>query len=138
MRARSANAAAPTESKISYAAAELIAGVAPAPLAAQALAVDQMGAGQIHPQAGTAEAVDRLTVQGARRPAPSLSSARERASAPSTQSVPQARAVPESRCSGADRGLWYRTAHRRLNQLDQRPAGEPDRSRVLARPLRRG
>src|ERR1700685_1209193 len=44
-------------------AAELIAGVAPAPLAAQPLAVDQAGAGEINPQAGTAEAVDRLAVE---------------------------------------------------------------------------
>ena len=44
-------------------AAELIAGVTPAPLAAQPLAVEQVGAGQIHPQAGAAEAVDRLAVE---------------------------------------------------------------------------
>src|ERR1700677_872377 len=37
-------------------AAELIAGVAPALLAAQPLTVDQVSAGEIHPQAGTAEA----------------------------------------------------------------------------------
>src|SRR5580700_10473587 len=44
-------------------AAELIASVALAPLAAQPLAVDQAGAGQVHPQPGTAETVDRLTVE---------------------------------------------------------------------------
>ena len=44
-------------------AAELIAGVTPAPLAAQPLAVEQVGAGQVHPQAGAAEAVDRLAVE---------------------------------------------------------------------------
>src|SRR5580693_6441932 len=44
-------------------AGELIAGVPSAPLAAQPLAVDQAGAGQVHPQAGPAEAVDRLAIQ---------------------------------------------------------------------------
>jgi hypothetical protein len=89
-------------------AAELIAGVAPAPLAALPLAVDQVGAGQVHPQPGTAEAVDRLAVQVA----PSLTSARERASAPSIQSVPQARAMPQSRCRApaARSGTPLRTA----------------------------
>src|SRR6266851_2128359 len=47
-------------------AAELIAGVTPAPLAAQPLAVQQAGAGQVHPQPGTAEAVDRLAVEAFR------------------------------------------------------------------------
>jgi hypothetical protein len=40
-------------------AAELLAGVTPAPLAAQPLAVDQMSAAQVHPHPGTAQAVDR-------------------------------------------------------------------------------
>src|SRR5580704_19781185 len=44
-------------------AGELVAGVAPAPLAAQPLAVEKAGAGQVHPQASAAEAVDRLAVQ---------------------------------------------------------------------------
>jgi hypothetical protein len=40
-------------------AAELLAGVTPAPLAAQPLAIQQAGACQVQPQAGTAQAVDR-------------------------------------------------------------------------------
>ena len=43
--------------------AELIAGVTSAPLAAQPLTVQEAGAGQIHPQAGAAQAVDRLAVE---------------------------------------------------------------------------
>ena len=69
MRARSANAAAPTSEDL-VRAAQLVAGVEAAPLAAQPLAVDQAGAGQVHPQAGTAEAIDRLVVQVLGRCAP--------------------------------------------------------------------
>ena len=49
-------------------AAELIAGITFAPLAAQPLAVDQVGADEIHRQAGAAEAVDRLAVEVLGRP----------------------------------------------------------------------
>src|ERR1700733_6932745 len=42
--------------------AQLLAGVAAAALAAQPFAVEQVGAGQLHAQAGAAEAVNRLPV----------------------------------------------------------------------------
>src|SRR2546421_100247 len=42
---------------------ELIAAVTSAPLAAQPFAVQQVGAGQVHPQAGAAQTVDRLAVE---------------------------------------------------------------------------
>src|SRR4029077_939764 len=39
---------------------------------------------------------------------------------------------------GGSRALGYCAAHRRLNQLDERPVGELHGGGVLARPLRRG
>jgi hypothetical protein len=39
---------------------------------------------------------------------------------------------------GAGRALGHRAAHRRLDELDEHPAGELRRRGVLARPLRRG
>src|SRR3984957_14182305 len=44
-------------------AAELVAGVTSAPLAAQPLSVNQAGAGAVNPQPGMAQAVDRLAVE---------------------------------------------------------------------------
>ena len=72
--------------------AQLLAGVHPAALAAQPLAVQQVRAGQVtttrvRPRRSIASAVERSAAS------PSLSSARERASMPSAQSVPAARCL---------------------------------------------
>ena len=68
---------------------------------------------------------------------PSLSSARDRARTPSAQSVPLAR-VRSSSCRRARRGdLAGVAAGARLDQLDERPAEEPE-ILVLARALRGG
>src|SRR5580658_2269640 len=118
-------------------AAELIAGVAPAPLAAQPLAVQEAGASQIHPQASAAEAVDRLAVVALggvpvadQRPRAGLGTQRPVGPAGAGQA-----GEPLQR---AGRALGYPAAHRRLHQLDKSPVREPDRWGVLAGPLRRG
>ena len=117
--------------------AELVAGVTPAPLAAQPLAVEQVGAGQLHAQAGTAEAVDRLPVE-ASASSPSLTSARERASTPSAQSVPLARAVSGEPLRGRRPRARVPRCAPPPRSARRGPGGEPQRMRVLARLLRRG
>ncbi len=57
--------------------------------------------------------------------APSLSSARDRASTPSAQSVPAARVRSSSGCSAAAADLAGTASGARLDQLDQCPAEEP-------------
>ena len=57
--------------------AQLLARVDAPALAAQPLAVEQVRAGELRPQPGAAEPLDRLAVEAARPPSPSLSSARD-------------------------------------------------------------
>ena len=77
--------------------AKLIAGITPAALAAEPLAVEQADTGLLNAQAAASEAVDRLPVKIFRRLDLGVSRARERASVPSAQSVLAARVVSASR-----------------------------------------
>src|SRR5580693_7922700 len=116
---------------------ELVAGVTAAPLAAQPLAVEQAGAGQIPPQASAAEAVDRLTVQVLGGLA--VADQRPRAGLGTKHPVgPAGTGDAGEPLKGAGRAPGYPAAHRRLDELDKLDAGELHRRRVLARPLRRG
>src|SRR5580693_81479 len=118
-------------------AAELIAGVTPAPLAAQPLAVEQVGAPQFHPQASAAEAVDCLAVEVLGGCA--VADQGSRAGLGAKRPVGPAGAGDAGEpLEGAGRALGYRAARRRLDELDERPARELPRRGVLARPLRRG
>src|SRR5580693_813510 len=118
-------------------AGELIAGVTPAPLAAQPLAVDQVGAPQFHPQAGAAETVDRLTVEVLGVLA--VADQRPRAGLDTKHPVGLAGAgYIREPLHGAGRTLRHPAVHRRLDQLDERPAGELNRRGILTPPLRRG
>jgi hypothetical protein len=116
-------------------AGELVAGVAPAALAAQPLAVDQVGAPQFHALANTAEAVDRLTVQAFSILA--VAGQRPRAGLDTERPVGPAGAGDAGQpLQGAGRARGYAAARRRLDHLGERPVGVVRRGRVLARPLR--
>jgi len=107
-------------------AGELVAGVAPAPLAAQPLAVDQVGAGQVRPQAVRPKRsmAARYRVLAA---SPSLTSARERASAPSFSPTRMQRSVPMS-------GRRQRQAGRTTPRVNRSPAPADDTCRLPQTP----
>src|SRR5580704_6385114 len=117
--------------------AQVLTRVEAAPLAAQPLAVEKAGAGEFHPLASAAEAVDCLAVEVLRGLA--VADQRPRAGLGTKHPVGPAGAGDDGEAlQGAGRALGYRAPYRRLDELDERPAGELHRRGVLARPLRRG
>ena len=89
-RARSVNAAAPALAEHVVRDAQLGARLQAAVLAAQPLAVEEVGAAEVDDDPRPREVLDRLAGRGASARSPSLSRARERASMPSAHSVPAA------------------------------------------------
>ena len=117
--------------------AQLLAGVDAPVLAAQPLAVEQMGAPEFHAQASAAKPVDRLPVEGlgalalaAQCPRAGLDAER-----PVAAASPGGRREP---IESVGRELGYPATGRRLDELGYRPVGEQIRGRVLTRLLRRG
>ena len=96
---------------------KLLTGVEPAVLAPQPLAVQQVGAGEIHDDPGPPQPLDRLDVERVGG-SPEASSARERARIPSAQSVPAAASVPRVRrsASAATSGILRAAATRRARR----------------------
>src|SRR5438105_118980 len=66
-RARSANASMPNSVNSAWARAELLARVEPTALPAQPFAVQEMATGELDPDAGPLEPLDRLAIEGLRR-----------------------------------------------------------------------
>ena len=129
-RARSAKPSMPIESNISYAMLSSPRASTRRLLAAQPLPVEQVGAGEL----GAHALRPRRSIasrKSASATAPSLRSARERASIPSAQSVPLARAFPASRSRASAREIGASGPRGSLDQLAQAPVVDDD-SPILA------
>ena len=117
----------PSSTNMSWAAAQLLARVDAAVLAAQPLAVEQVRAGELRAQRRATQALDRFAVAAPRRPRPSLSSARAARSMPSAQSVSHAlrrarRAASSAPCGelGVAASWWPpRSARRATTRRDE-------------------
>src|SRR3954468_24594504 len=100
--------------------AQLLAGVQATPLIPQPLAVDEMGAGEVHPQARASEPLDRLSIQALGR----VALAEQRAAARLGPEAPFGSAGA-GRLGGplerAARALRLPGPDRRLDQIGQRP-----------------
>ena len=117
--------------------AQLLPGVDAPVLAAQPLAVEQIGAPEFHADAGAAKAVDRLAVEGLGRLA--LAEQCPRAGLDAKRPVSPAGAGGRREpLEGASRELGYPAAGRCLDELGYRPVGKQIRGRVLTGLLRRG
>src|SRR4029077_16985163 len=89
----------------------------------------------LHPQGSAAEAVDGLAVEVLGGYA--VADQRPRAGLDTQRPVGPADAGDAGEpLDGVGRALWYSAAHRRLDELDERPGGELYRGRVFARRLR--
>jgi hypothetical protein len=104
--------------------AKLLAGVDPAALAAQPLAVEEMGAGELRTQPGTAQPLDRLAVQrvggGAvayQRPGARLDAKREVGAGRLGRLPKSLQRIACELCVSGARGC--------LDELGQRPGGDP-------------
>src|SRR6266576_7259785 len=95
-----------------------------------------MGAGELDPDAGSAESVDRLAVEGLGGLAVAEQRSRAGLDAEHPVAAAGAGAVRES-LDGAPRPLEHPASGRCLDQLDRRPCWEHELVRVLASPLRR-
>ena len=134
LRARSAKASMPIVANMVVRGAQLRARVDAAILAAQPLAVEQVGAGELGTQPGAAQPLDRLAVE-ALGGSPSLSRARERASMPSAQSLRATAVAAARRSSACARQLRLVAPGGGFDQLAQRPGGDEQLRRVVARVL---
>src|SRR6516164_4565406 len=113
-----------------------MAGITCAPPSAQPLAVQQLGAPVFHGEAGAAEAVDRLTVEGFG--ALALGEQRPRAGLDAERPVGTAGAGHlREPIEGASRPLGHPGPRRRLDELGYRPVGKPLDLGILTCPLRR-